>query len=221
MKKYLWEIWRRKVPEFCIAAILLWFACLSLSFSFRAGADGNFGFFFVLFLISGILGGLLIKECVTSHWDVAATMKEFGISPEDLEKDMENPLFHKYGVNIDIGHKYAIFYDKSNKNKPKLILLDRLIWAFPGHLIIDHKLYGVVPLYQTNEYKATLIDKDHNEYIVSSTSQETVREILELLHEKVPYMALGYEERLRDAYRLNFNEFVQEIENAKKQFQND
>ncbi|MBR1854391.1 MAG: hypothetical protein IJ794_14835 [Lachnospiraceae bacterium] len=214
MEKYIWKIWKRELPTFLAGAVLTGFALVSLSFAFRAGSGGDFGFFFVIFLIAGVLGVLLIVQCVTSHMDVAQTMREFKISSEELLEDLAKPAYNGSGAKIEIGNKYAIVYDK----KSQLVILDRMIWVFPGLLQIDHKLYGVVPLYTTNHYKITVVDREHRRMNVDTSGERASREILELIRSKVPYAIYGYSDQLLEAYHYRFPEFAKEVENRKEEF---
>lgn len=214
MEKYIWKIWKRELPALIAGVVLTGFALMSLSFAFRVGSGGGFGFFFVIFLIAGVLGVLLIVQCVTSHMDVAQTMREFKITSEDLLEDLAKPAYSSSSAKIEIGNKYAIVYDK----KPQLVILDRLIWVFPGLLQINHKLYGVVPLYTTNHYKITLVDREHGRMNVDTWGEKTSQELLELLHGKVPYAIFGYSDQLLEAYHYRFPEFSKEVENRKAEF---
>lgn len=132
------------------------------------------------------------------------------ISETDLAADIA-AASELAGGKVEVGNKYIVLYGA----RPDVSLLEDLVWAYPTSQTTNYRIAGFIPAGQTTTYKVVMVDKNHMKGEIEVKNEEESQEVLAVLASKVPYMVVGYDDRLLAMEKTNFDQMLQMVQDRK------
>lgn len=158
-------------------------------------------FFGLVFLLGGLW--LLLSFIFGSYKrGFRKTMQKAGVREEELVYDMQYATHLK---QADLGRRYAVLYGVTTR----LIVYDKVVWAYLSILRTRHMLYGVIPTGTTKSSSIRFVTRDHGNIKHGVRSEKRGQEILQHLSKAAPHILVGYDEKLRALETDNFAQLVQ------------
>ena len=156
----------------------------------------------IAFIVGFFTGG--------NNKELKKSMQNIGLTEEVLEQDL------KMGIrlrNLQIGRKYSLYM----AGKVKLLVHDKLLWAYIKQTHTKHKVYGFIPAGTTVSYAVHVFDYDQKTCVINVAKEEQAEEVLEELKKAAPHILLGYTDEIAQMATSNFADLVNMVEQRKYQ----
>ena len=158
-------------------------------------------------------GVLLLMRFITGGYkkDFNKCLAKYGIYEEGLNADLEG------GEDIPdvlFGKRYMLAY-----GLPSFIIpYDKILWAYEHVETTKHKLYGLVTIGTSKNYKLVVYSTDGTQYSTAIKKDNLVTRIINRIHDNAPYAFIGYNDLLADRLKENFSsvytEYSERVSNA-------
>lgn len=186
-----------------IAGIFVGFLLIFIEMVYGAG---DFSILCIIGAIFIVVGVSIIGSYLTGGYKKAfmEKMAYYNISEYDLECDIKNAITLS-GEVAEIGDKYIVSYGFS----PNVIPFEILVWAF----IFTHvtETYGG----DITRYSIKVVDRAGGTHEISCNSEQDAKAGLEIMKKKAPYLIFGYDTKISYRAKENFDEMIQEVDEAR------
>ncbi|MGN0308286.1 MAG: DUF6709 family protein [Lachnospiraceae bacterium] len=147
----------------------------------------------LFFLIYALSGGLL--KAIKNELDAA------GFSEGDAEYEYESAkILYAYN-EVRIGENLTFFM---TGGKPHAILNKQLVWAYQQTTAHRHKIF-----FKTTTRKIFLYTYDKKSYHFNISNEGVAEEILEYIHQTMPWAVIGYSKELVRLYQRDYQHFLE------------